>query len=68
MKQLCVIIEIHLCLMTKQSYLLKIKATVYKYFRENAYWYHRLKVLRDRLNNFIESSKKKYYNRIASKL
>ena len=23
MKQLCVIIEIHLCLMTKQSYLLK---------------------------------------------
>ena len=36
-------------------------ATAYKYIRQNgsdAYWQHRLKVLQDRLNNSIESSKK----------
>ena len=52
----------------KTKLLIKEKTTVYKYFRQNAYWYHRLKVFQDRLNNFIESSKEKYYNRIASKL
>ena len=46
-------------------------ATAYKCIRQNisdAYWQHRLKVLQDRLNNSIESSKEKYYNRMASKL
>ena len=49
----------------------KEKTTAYKYFHQNgndAYWQHRLKVLQDRLNNSIESSKEKYYNRMASKL
>ena len=45
----------HLSLMTKQGYL---KRAAYKYFRQNgsdAYWQHRLKVLKGCLNNLIES-------------
>ena len=50
---------------------IKEKTTVYKYFRQNGnddYWQYRLKVLQDRLNNYIESSKEKHYNRMASEL
>ena len=45
--------------------------TAYKYFCQNsndAYWQYRLKVLNDRFNNSIESSKEKNYNKMASKL
>ena len=51
--------------------LIKEKTTAYKYFPQNgndAYWQHRLKVSEDHLNNSTESSKEKYYNRMASKL
>ena len=44
----------------KRKLLIKEKTTGYKYFRENgnvAYWQHCLKVLQDRLNNSIDSSK-----------
>ena len=44
----------------KTRLLMKEKTTGYKYFRENgnvAYWQHCLKVLQDRLNNSIDSSK-----------
>ena len=50
--------------------LIKEKTTAYKYFRQNGkdtYRQHRLKVLQDRLNNSIESSKEIYYNRMVSK-
>ena len=50
--------------------LIKEKTKGYKYLCQNgnnAYWRHSLKVLQDRLNNSIESSKEKYYNRMASK-
>ena len=50
--------------------LTKEKTTAYKYFRQNgkdAYRQHRLKVLQDRLNNSIESSKEIYYNRMLSR-
>ena len=45
--------------------------TAYKYFRQSgndAYWQYRLKVIQDDLNNFIESSKEKWYNRMVNKL
>ena len=47
------------------------KTTAYKYSRQNgndACWQHHLKFLQDRLNNSIESSEEKYYNKVASKL
>ena len=55
----------------KKRLLMKEKTTAYKYFRQTgkfAYWQHCLKLLQDRLDNSIESSKEKYYSRVASKL
>ena len=56
---------------TKIRLLIKEKTTAFKYFCQNgnnAYWQHRLKVLQDHVNNSVESSKEKCYNRMASQL